>query len=148
MLTNLKKIILKKLFSKIIKFRVFKYLIAGIIINISTACVYFSLVFLNFSSVFSLTVSYILGVLSSIFINKNYTFEYKEKSFKVWYQFAFIHILCFILSQITNESFLFILQPYKLRYLISYLISIGIAATINFVLMTLVIHNIHNAKTK
>ncbi len=121
------------------KLRIFKFLFVGILINFFVACIYLSLIFFNFGSISSLTISYIFGVLSSIYINKNFTFNVKKPSLKIWYNFILIHIFCYVLSQVSNETFLFILKDYKFKYLVSLFITIGLAATVNFVCMNMVI---------
>ena len=105
-------------YSNEIKIRIVRFLFFGILINILVAFIYFTLIFLNFGSIFSLTVSYTFGVISSIFINQNFTFEFRKPSLTIWYQFAIIHFSCFILSQITNETTLFLLNNYELNMLL------------------------------
>ena len=129
-------------YSNEIKIRIVRFLFVGILINILVALIYFTLIFLNFGSILSLTVSYTFGVISSIFINKNFTFEFRTPSLTIWYQFAIIHLSCFILSQITNETTLFLLNHYEFKHVVGFILSIGLAATINFICMNLVIKNL------
>ena len=121
------------------KLKVFKFLVFGVVVNFFQACIYFNLIWLNFGSILSLSIIYIIGVISSIFLNKNYTFNFKKPSLKIWMFFAIIHVICFVLSQVINETSLFILQKYNHKYLISYVLSIGTAATVNFLSMHTVI---------
>lgn len=130
------------------KFKVFKFLVFGVVINLFQACIYFSLIWLNFGSILSLSIIYLIGVICSIFLNKNYTFNFKKPSPKVWIFFGIIHVICFVLSQVINETSLFILQKYDYKYLISYILSVGTVATINFLSMHAVIKRLQFIKQK
>ena len=50
------------------------------------------------------------------------------------------------ISQVSNETFLFILKDYKFKYLVSLFITIGLAAIVNFVCMNMVIKRFNNDK--
>ena len=115
------------------------YLILGITINIFVGIFYFILLYCNLNTLISLSISYVFGVICSIYLNKNLTFNFKEKNLNIWVKFIFLHILCYFICQASNQTILILLANYKYVLLIGFIISIGFAATTNFIGMYLIV---------
>ena len=122
------------------KKKIFKFFVFGISVNLFVASIYFTFIFFNINTIVSFSFAYLIGIFLSIYLNKNYTFNYKIHSSKIWIKFFLIHLFCYILGQATNETFLLILTNFYLKYFFSFVISIGIAASTNFICMYLVIN--------
>ena len=56
------------------------YLILGVTINIFVGIIYFLLIYININTILSLSISYIIGVIFSIYYNKKITFKNKSKN--------------------------------------------------------------------
>jgi putative flippase GtrA len=130
------KILFKK--NKLIN-KLLVYLMLGVIINIFVGFFYFLLLYCNFNTFISLSISYVFGVICSIYFNKNLTFNFKEKNSNIWLRFILLHILCYFICQITNQVILILLDQFKYALLIGFIISIGLAASTNFIGMYLII---------
>ena len=115
------------------------YLILGITINIFVGIFYFVLLYCNLNTLISLSISYIFGVIFSIYFNKNLTFDFKERSSDIWIKLIFLHLLCYFICQASNQTTLILLTEYKYALLIGFIISIGFAATTNFIGMYLIV---------
>jgi putative flippase GtrA len=114
------------------------YLMLGVVINIFVGFFYFLLLYCNFNTLISLSISYIFGVICSIYYNKNLTFKFKEKNLNIWLRFILLHILCYFICQISNQVILILLDQYKYALLIGFIISVGLAASTNFIGMYLI----------
>ena len=114
------------------------YLMLGVVINIFVGFFYFLLLYCNFNTLISLSISYIFGVICSIYYNKNLTFKFKEKKLNIWLRFILLHILCYFICQISNQVILILLDQYKYALLIGFIISVGLAASTNFIGMYLI----------
>jgi|OM-RGC.v1.024673816 GtrA-like protein. len=148
MLTNYKNFILKKrknLLNNLLVKKITIFLILGITINLFVGGLYFLLLYFGLSTLLSLSISYFLGVLCSVYYNKNLTFNFKNKNISIWIKFIFLHLLCYCLCQTSNQLILYLFQEYKYVLLIGFVISIGLAATTNFVGMNIIV-NIENKK--
>ena len=122
------------------KKKIFKFFVFGISVNLFVALIYFTLIFFDINTIISFSFAYFIGIFLSIYLNKNYTFDYKNYNSKIWIKFFLIHLFCYALSQVTNETLLLILSNFYFKYLFGFVISIGIAASTNFICMYLVIN--------
>jgi len=116
------------------------YLFFGIVINIFVGFLYFILLNFKFHSFLSLSISYILGVICSIYFNKNITFNFREQNSNIWIKFILLHILCYIICQVSNQFILHILKGYQYVLITGFIISVGLAAMTNFFGMYLIIN--------
>ena len=116
------------------------YLLFGIVINIFVGFLYFILLNFKLHSFLSLSISYIFGVICSIYFNKNITFRFKGKNSNIWIKFILLHILCYIICQVSNQFILYILEGYQYVLITGFIISVGLAATTNFFGMYLIIN--------
>jgi len=116
------------------------YLILGVTINIFVGIIYFLLIYININTILSLSISYIIGVIFSIYYNKKITFKNKSKNKSIWIKFGLIHCLAYIISQVTNESIIFLLIENEYVLIIGFILSIGLAAMTNFIGMNIIIN--------
>lgn len=123
-----------------IKLKLIKFFVFGISVNLFVALIYFTFIFFDINTIISFSFAYLIGIFLSIYLNKNYTFDYKNYNSKIWIKFFLIHLFCYALSQVTNETLLFILSNFYFKYIFGFVISIGIAASTNFICMNLVIN--------
>ena len=128
--------------------RLVLYLIIGVIVNIFVGALYFTFLSLKLSTILSLSISYIFGVFASIYFNKNLTFKFRTKSIIVWYKFSLLHIIAYIVCQVTNESILYLMSSYEYVLILGFIVSIGLAAITNFIGMSIVIKNEEIKKDK
>ena len=138
---------MKNLIKKILKFelnpffkRLVIYLILGVTINIFVGILYFLLIYININTILSLSISYIIGVILSIYYNKKITFKHKSKNKNIWIKFGLIHCLAYIICQVTNESIIFLLIENEYVLIIGFILSIGLAAMTNFIGMNIIIN--------
>lgn len=124
------------------------YLILGVVINIFVGFFYFLLLYCNFNTFISLSISYIFGVICSIYYNKNLTFKFKEKNLDIWFRFILLHTLCYFICQTSNQVILILIDQYKYALLIGFIISIGLAASTNFIGMYLIIKHERKKRIK
>lgn len=128
--------------------KILVYLILGIVINTFVGFFYFLLLYCKFDTFISLSISYIFGVICSVYYNKNLTFNIKEKNLDIWLRFILLNILCYFICQTSNQVILILLDQYKYALLIGFIISIGLAASTNFIGMCLIIQNEKKKKIK
>ena len=86
---------MSKLFDKTF----WKFIIVGIINTIfGTTVMFVSYNILHFSYWISSALNYILGSILSYFLNKNFTFQNKEKSWRVVVRFVINISLCYLIA--------------------------------------------------
>ena len=86
---------MSKLFDKTF----WKFIIVGIINTIfGTTVMFVSYNILQFSYWISSALNYILGSILSYFLNKNFTFQNKEKSWRVVVRFVINISLCYLIA--------------------------------------------------
>ncbi|MCI5951444.1 MAG: GtrA family protein [Anaerostipes sp.] len=76
-----------------------KFMIVGVINTVfGTTVMFLSYNFLGFSYWAASAANYILGSILSYFLNKNFTFQQKEKSVKTVWKFALNITVCYLIA--------------------------------------------------
>lgn len=75
------------------------------------------------------TISFLLGTVVAFILNKYWTFENKQKSFKQIIQFLFLYMLTLTINIFTNS---FVLNITSL-VLLSFVIATGVSTILNFI---------------
>jgi len=75
------------------------------------------------------TISFLLGTVVAFILNKYWTFENKQKSFKQIIQFLFLYMLTLTINIFTNS---FVLNITGL-VLLSFVIATGVSTILNFI---------------
>ena len=125
--------------NNVLTIKLILFLIFGVITNILGGIIYFTLVYFKINTILSLSLAYIIGVIFSIFFNKNITFKIEQKSQKIWLKFILLHCICYLICQVTNEAIIFLLKGNEYVLFIGYVFSVGLAAMTNFIGMYIII---------
>ena len=105
-----------------------RFLIAGSGAVLTDIVTYYLM--LNFlSHNIAKTISFLLGTVVAFILNKYWTFENKQKSFKQIIQFLFLYMLTLTINIFTNS---FVLNITGL-VLLSFVIATGVSTILNFI---------------
>jgi len=105
-----------------------RFLVAGIS-AVGTDLVTYYILLNYFNTDFSKGISFLLGTIVAFIINKYWTFEKKEKSYKEIIQFSILYTATLGANIVTNK---FILDIYNMT-LLAFLIATGVSTVMNFI---------------
>ena len=107
---------MRKIF-KIFDMTAYKFILVGIfntVLGFGIMVVLYN--FLHFNYWFSSAMNYIVGSIASFFLNKYFTFQNKEKSYKQILFFIVNILFCYLIAYGIAKPFVgFILQSYPLK---------------------------------
>jgi putative flippase GtrA len=104
-----------------------RFLVAGLSAVGTDLATYY--IFLNFLSYdVSKAISFLLGAIVAFIINKYWTFEKYEKSYKEVFQFGMLYSISLVVNVAANKMIL----EYTSLILLAFLVATGISMTLNF----------------
>ena len=122
-----------------IKIKVFRFAVIAIISNLVLYCIYIGLTNLKIDYKLGMTLVYIIGILQSFILNKNFTFKNKENKRKTIHKYIILYIAIYSI----NLILLYVLvEYYNCNHLIAQGVLIVISGLFSFIVQDQIIFKI------
>tara|TARA_B100000965_G_scaffold303025_1_gene261709 strand:- start:1254 stop:1658 length:405 start_codon:yes stop_codon:yes gene_type:complete len=129
----------KFLFSIWKESKIFRFLFVGSSTVVIDFIIYSILYLIGINTKISKSLGFISGTIYAYYMNKNITFKSNKRGLRVFLSFIALYITSLILNVYINETLLSLSYFSSYKYLLSFLIATVVSATINFIVMNLII---------
>ncbi len=130
---------MKFLFSIWKESKIFRFLFVGSSTVVIDFIIYSILYLIGINTKISKSLGFISGTIYAYYMNKNITFKSNKRGLRVFLSFIALYITSLILNVYINETLLSLSYFSSYKYLLSFLIATVVSATINFIVMNLII---------
>ena len=93
---------------------------------------YFCLIQIGFSIPMAKGIGFLLGAISAYFANRKFTFRSERKGKKPFILFCFLYVMTFVTNVSLNSLLVLVFIQFVWGWLLAYLVTTAITATINF----------------
>lgn len=131
-LSNTKRLLKTSVPKKNINTPLSRFILVGITCVAIDLLTYVILLSFGMSYSISKAFGFIFGTIFSYFANKIFTFK-SDKSHQSFVMFMGLYISTLILNVGINKTMLFLLNGYRLAFIISFIISTSFSAAVNFI---------------
>ena len=90
-------------------------------------------------------VSFTLGTTAAYFLNRRFTFGVPTGGVRQVSGFALLYLATFIVNILTNALALQLLPPFRLEYVMAWLMAQGVATAVNFAVLRAVVFRVPDA---
>lgn len=87
-------------------------------------------------------VSFTLGTTTAYFLNRRFTFGVSDGGIRQVSQFTLLYSASFVVNVLINALALQLLPPFRLEYVMAWLVAQGVATAVNFAVLRAVVFRI------
>lgn len=119
--------------------QIIRFLFVGSLTVAIDLLFYFLLLYINFDTYISKSISFSLGAVFAFYANKKFTFSNSKAGLFKFVIFIILYVCTLLINVISNESFLDLIGRANTSLLLAFIFATILSATINFLGMKYIV---------